>query len=340
MTDAQSEPIRPYWSHDNWFEDASSWLHTALAAADPGYTINGPIERFFASTTSSILRVPTTRGVLYLKESAPLFHYEPALTATISHIAPAHSPHVLLIDKERCYTLMEDVGPTLKERTQKHRDLQLWLRTMPVYAQFQAAMTAHTALLKAWGCPDRSLSRIPMLFNTVLTDTQTLLVGQPGGISATELDRLYAFKPQLVALCQELASYGIPETLHHDDLTAGNVAIDDQRTLFFDWAESAITHPFCSLFIFLRVARYIFEFDEDELARIHDTYLQAWTGYHPLPALHRAFELAQRLAILSRALTWHYIVTHLPESQRAEYRDAPAYWLLLFLNNGVEPDDD
>jgi hypothetical protein len=319
-------------------DDTSSWLQTRLAELN--YTISAPIEDFFSSPTSHVLRIPTTQGNLYLKECSPLFHYEPALSQTISHLAPAHSSHILLIDEERCCMLMEDFGPTLRERTQEQRDLQLWLRALPIFAQFQAAMSPHIALLKAHGCPDRSLFLVPTLFDTLLTDTQTLLVGQPAGVSASELDRLYAFKPQLVALCQELASYGIPETLHHDDLTAGNIAINDQRALFFDWAESAITHPFCSPFILLRAARYIFEFDENDLARMRDAYLQAWTEYHPLPTLRRAFELAQRLAMLSRALTWHYIVTHLPEQERAEFRDAPAYWLLLFLNDGIEPDDD
>ena len=90
----------------------------------------------------------------------------------------------------------------------------------------------------------------------------------------------------------------------------------------------------------MRVARFIFEFDESELASMRDAYLEAWADYGSLPVLRRAFELAQRLAMLSRALTWHYVVTHLPEQERAEFLDAPAYWLLLFLNNGVEPEDN
>jgi aminoglycoside phosphotransferase (APT) family kinase protein len=323
--------------HDRWSEDSASWLQSEVVKLN--YITTGLVEDVFTSATSHVSRVPTTHGYLYLKECAPLFAYEPALTQAISTCVPVHSPHVLLIDEQRCYLLMEDVGTTLKASTQTHRDLALWTRAVATFARFQIATIPHTALLQAHGCPDRTLSTLPTLFDTLLTDAQSLLVDKPGGISTAELAQLYAFKPQLLALCQQLASYGIPETLHHDDLTAGNIALDDRRVLFFDWTESAITHPFCSMFVLLRVARHIFHFDDGSLAHLRDAYLEPWTDdYQPLTALRDAFALSQRLAMLSRALTWHYIVTHLPEQERAESLDASAYWLLLFLHNGVEPE--
>ena len=101
-------------------------------------------------------------------------------------------------------------------------------------------------------------------------------------------------------------------------------------------AESSITHPFCSLFILLRVAKYIFEFSEEELTQMRDVYLAEWITYQPIEHLRTAFELAQRLAILCRCLTWHYIVTHIEERRRGEFEDVTPYWLRLFLHNGEE----
>ncbi len=71
---------------------------------------------------------------------------------------------------------------------------------------------------------------------------------------------------------------------------------------------------------------------------VRDIYLAEWTAYQPMERLLQAFDLAQRLAILSRCLTWHYVVTHMEESARAEFADAPTYWLRLFLYNGIEPE--
>ena len=53
-----------------------------------------------------------------------------------------------------------------------------------------------------------------------------------------------------------------------------------------------------------------------------------------------AFGLAQRLGVLCRALTWTYVVSHVQASAEAiaEIADAPAYWLLLFLDYDDSPE--
>jgi Phosphotransferase enzyme family len=196
-------------------------------------------------------------------------------------------------------------------------------------------MSPHISQLKAAGCPDRSLVRIPDLFDTLLADTSLLLIDQKNGIPADEIEQLNSFKPQLIALCDELASYNIPETLHHDDLTSGNIALNKQGYVFFDWAESSITHPFCSMFILLRVAKYIHEFSEGELVRLRNIYLATWAHYQPIDHLLHAFELAQRLAMLCRSLTWYNVVKHTTE-ERSTIEDSVAYWLRLFWHNGNE----
>jgi hypothetical protein len=71
---------------------------------------------------------------------------------------------------------------------------------------------------------------------------------------------------------------------------------------------------------------------------MRDIYLAEWIAYQPMDRLQRAFELAQRLAMLCRCLTWHYVVTHMEERTRGEFEDVTAYWLRLFLRNGEEPD--
>jgi hypothetical protein len=83
--------------------------------------------------------------------------------------------------------------------------------------------------------------------------------------------------------------------------------------------------------ITLRVARIVRGCDDAALLRIRDAYLASWTRFAALPRLVEAFALAQRLALLVRALTWRDAASHMEPNARLEYGDSPAYWLRLFL---------
>jgi aminoglycoside phosphotransferase (APT) family kinase protein len=139
-------------------------------------------------------------------------------------------------------------------------------------------------------------------------------------------------------MCDELASYHLPETLHHDDFHTRNILINEQGYVFFDWGDAAITHPFISMFVALRSAKYRLEYDDDALLRLRDAYLEPWSTYAPKVQLLGVFEVAQRLGIFSRALTWYQIVLSLEDRAMWEYEDTVPYWLRMFLTN-EEPDE-
>ncbi len=52
-------------------------------------------------------------------------------------------------------------------------------------------------------------------------------------------------------LCDEVAAYGITETLQHDDLHDAQVFVRDGRLLLMDWGDACISHPFFSLSVTL-----------------------------------------------------------------------------------------
>ncbi|NYV78254.1 aminoglycoside phosphotransferase family protein, partial [Streptomyces sp. UH6] len=75
------------------------------------------------------------------------------------------------------------------------------------------------------------------------------------------------------------------------------------RHTFFDWGDSSVTHPFCSLLVTSRVFRY--EYGDEALPRLRDAYLDAWTAPgRTARDLRRALGHALRLAALTRAAAW------------------------------------
>ncbi len=53
--------------------------------------------------------------------------------------------------------------------------------------------------------------------------------------------------PRFAQICDELAAFGIPETLNHGDFHDGNVLVKNGRITLFDWGDGCVAHPFVSL---------------------------------------------------------------------------------------------
>ena len=330
------------WARIGWFDRARAWIEEQVARL--GYTIVTPVEQVHARAWSTVLRVSTTEGMLYFKAVAPGFTHEPGLTQYLSAHWPECVPHVLAVDTERRWMLMKDAGRPLRELLLQGDTLanSVYLeQAFSLYAQFQIETADHTDALLSRGCPDRRLHMLPSLFEQLIADSAILLIGQKGGITETELEQLHEFTPSVREMCDELAGYQLPETLHHDDFHTNNILINERGYVFFDWGDSAVTHPLCSMFTALRSAKYRLHYDDDTLLRLRDAYLEPWSSFASHLSRERllaAFSIAQRLAMLSRALTWYQVISPLEERAKWEYEDAVPYWLKMFLTNR-EPDE-
>lgn len=314
------------WMRPGWFASATIWIDEQLALL--GYTQSAPIEQLVSKSWAAVLRVSTIQGSLYFKAPASAFAFEPALTSTLNQLVPAQVPPVLVIDRQRHWMVMQDGGMSIREDAHDPALLEEALRQ---YAMMQMSLAAHVETLKATGCPDRRLHLLPHLYQEVLAATPFLHIDEPRGLPRGQYEQMLAFAPQLQEMCDELASYQVPESLHHDDLHTGNILFDGERYVFIDLAECCLTHPFCSMFIMLRVAKYILEYDEQALERLRQAYLAPWTRYGPMERLQRALVLAHRLGSLYRALFWYHFMLQLEPDLRWMHWDAVFYFLQVFL---------
>ena len=156
-----------------------------------------------------------------------------------------------------------------------------------------------------------------------------LLVGEENGLTAEQAHRLHALAPSVDSMARELAAFGIPETVQHDDLHSNNVLVRNGRTLVFDWGDSSVSHPFLSLLVLLRgAARDLKAEPESNIVRaVRAAYLGAWSLPLSESDLNRACILADALGRISRALTWHRLAAGLEPAYRAEHRTYVTGWL-------------
>ncbi len=285
------------------------------------------------SPVSVVLAVQTGRRRVYFKDCGALFAHECRLMATLAARFPDSVPGIIGTDDTRHWVLMEDAGPTLRAAIRECGDHSLSEVMVRDFAALQRDTAAIVPDLLALGVPDRRLDQLPHLFETLIADTPALMIGHPDGMTAQDADRLRAFKPGLRDLCERVAAFGLPATLQHDDFHTANTSLNGDRCVFYDWGESAIAHPFYSLLIALRDAKFILHYEDADLIRVRNAYLDGWSAFGSRERLVEALALTHRLAALGRALTWWAVLRAGDEAYRAENGDAVPYWLLTFLND-------
>ena len=188
--------------------------------------------------------------------------------------------------------------------------------------------------LLALGVPDRRVSVLPGLYERLLSDVDALRIDQPLGLSREQYRLLLDLSQRVVELCARLVQYHIPETLNHGDFHDGNVFVRGGRFSFIDWGDSCVSHPFYSLRTVLVSAEISLGLEENipELRPLREAYLEPWTRYESREELLRALDLADRLASINGALTWHRPVSRPEGLPREEYAEPVPALLQEFLD--------
>lgn len=322
------------WTRPDWFEQASGWIQAELARHS--IDLVGAIEQPHVRPWSTVLRVPTDQGDLYFKATSPVLGHEPALTQALSAWRPDCMLQLLATDLDRGWLLMRDAGATLRSQILSVTDLHLWHAILRTYAEVQIELASRADELLALGTLDRRLVTLPAQYEQLLSDAEMLRIDETDGLTADEYRRLRDLVPQFTTMCEQLAGYHIPETLHHDDFHDANIFVRDEHFVFSDWGESCVAHPFFTLLVTLRSVAYRLKLDDQapELLQLRDVYLEPWTRFESRERLREAFALANRVAMVCRVLTWYRVVSSLDDALKAEYADAVPGWLQEFLNAG------
>lgn len=242
----------------------------------------GEPDQFHVRPWSTVVRIPTSRGDVYLKAVPSHLAHEIRLTQWLAARHPERVLAVLAADADRGLMLLPDGGTRLREAASNARG---WERLVCEYAELQLLVAPYAAELLALGVPDRRLGSLPAALAGVL--------------SGSTIAR-YA------AVCADLAAVGLPETIQMDDLHDGNVFADGRRFRVFDWGDASIAHPFVSLGMVLATYARSAGVAPDDAAvgRVRDAYLEPFSHVASLDSLRMAAVLAVRVAPTVRILAW------------------------------------
>ncbi len=276
------------WEDATFLADAVTWVDERLG--ELGLARIGEVEQPHLRTWSTVLRVPTEDGPVWFKANTDSLRHEVLVVDRVSHRVPSRVPALLGRDIGRGWLLMADAGERLREVVAEEQSLSRWPDVLEGVADLHLALEPDVDELLAAGVPDLRLD--------------TLADGYAELVTRLEVEpRFRHALSQVRELVDELASYGVVETLQHDDLHDGQVFVKDGRNLILDWGDAVISHPFFTLSVTLEggIAWGLDDVaDSEDIWPYVDTYLARYAPDRP--ELRDAVPAALRLGWVCRAL--------------------------------------
>ncbi|MFI6822724.1 aminoglycoside phosphotransferase family protein [Micromonospora sp. NPDC050187] len=280
------------WRDPVWLAEVGKWIDDRLG--ELGVTRRGSAAQPHVYPWSTVLRVPTDQGDVWFKANSESLRHEAALVQRIAARRPDVVPPLLAADTATGWMLMPDAGETLRVVTQREQSLDRWHAVLPLYAGVQLDLADEVDDLLALGVPDLRLATLPKAYARLLDE-----------VGADR--RFHDAVPMVADLCDELAGYGLPELLQHDDLHDAQVFVRDGRHLVMDWGDACVSHPFFSLSVTLEggVAWGLEDVqDSVDIAPFRDAYLRPYAERFA-GDLVAAVRVALRLGWVCRAVNGH-----------------------------------
>jgi hypothetical protein len=283
--------VTEQWTAAAFVAEAHAWIDARLA--EVGRTRTGEIEQPHVREWSTVMRIPTEEGDVWFKVNHEPLRHEAGVASLLAQRVPDRVPPLLAADVETGWMLMPDAGRRMREVVTGEGNLDRWPDALAATARIQLACEDDVDAFLAMGVPDLRLSVLPAAYERLLAEH--------GG----ELEpRLRVPVDRVAAECAELASYGIRDTIQHDDLHDGQVFIRDDTALIMDWGDCCVSHPFFTLSVTL-LGVIAWGIDDVAGSEPLDRHLEAYLGPYREQYdgdLDAAARLAMRLGWVCRAI--------------------------------------
>lgn len=298
------DPLRHPYARVNGPHADLAWAQATLRKA--GITITGEPQQIRTWNLSSLWRLPSAAGPLWLKVVPPFFAHEGALIEALHGEAVPQ-----LLGRNGGRLLMAQVaGEDLYDATPAERRSMIDL-----LVALQRRWFGRTGELLAIGLPDW---QAPALSAAIAA----LLQQRSDAIEPTDRPLLAAFAADLPARCAAIAACGLPEGLVHGDFHGGNLRGGAGHPLtLLDWGDSGVGHPLLDMPAFLD------RIPAEQVAPLQAHWCAAWQGAVSGCDPARAARLLAPIASARQALIYQRFLDHIEAAEHPyHHADVPA-WL-------------
>ena len=282
-----------------WFWELREWVADAIRAI--GLELTGPFRQFNASPTFSLIRFETTGRPVWFKAIGEPNLREFRITLELAKRFPEFTPQTLASKPEwNGWLSLEAMGKNLGDT----KDIACWEQAAAALAKLQIESILHCESLLALAAHDlrfdRLFSGIDPFFDLVarLMGEQTKV--PPAILSREDLGLTRMLVDDALTM---LADLEIPSTLGHLDLNPWNIIVSADGSIFLDWAEAYIGHPFFSLQYLLEHFRRDAATAAAHRSQIVDAYKTPWRHLISSDRIDEALALTPLAAVFVYAGT-------------------------------------
>jgi len=288
---------------------AHAWVDEQADAL--GLERTDDVEQPHVRVWSTVLKVPTTAGPVWFKANHGPLQHEAALVTLLAERVPDQVVPLLAADLDRGWMLMRDAGTRMRELVVVEASLERWHPVLDTVARISVALEDDVGGLLAIGVHDLRLATLPASYAALMEEIDAA-------------PRFRAATHRVAELCEQLAAYGIRESVQHDDLHDGQVFVRDGRHWVVDWGDACVSHPFFVLAVALE-GQIAWGLDDVEnsvdTGPFRDTFLAPYEAAYPNLShadLVEAARLATKLGWAARSVNGHLSVDEASTRRRLE----------------------
>ena len=300
-------PLRMHWARTGGPAKLIEWAD--LRMAELGLRRSGPAEQIRTWNLSTLWRLPTPEGALWLKAVPPFFAHEGKLLKALSEsTAGARVPHVLAEDAGR--VLRHEIPGKDFYVVDEARALDMVSRL----TELQQRWLGKTESLLALGLKD---SRAPALSDSI----RKLVARKAPTLGVEERYVLEAFADDLPRRFAEVEHAGLPDGLVHGDFHPGNVRGTDSELRLLDWGDSCVGHPLLDESTFLE------RIPPESVPHVREHWYALLRRMLPGSRPERAAALLAPVVAADKAVTFQAFLDHIEPSEHGYHRADPATFL-------------
>jgi hypothetical protein len=282
-----------------WFPTLRDLVQESIQAIP--LTLSGQFLQFNASSSFSLIRFETDGDAVWFKAVGEPNTREYPLTVALSSRLPTYLPRVLATQPLwNAWMMLEVPGVRLSQTD----DLSAWSNAARDLARMQVASVEMVEDILECQARDTRLETLLRQIRPFFKQLHGLMERQPKSppprLSSSELVQLELdTREVLLALQKE----GLPDSLGHLDLNPENIIALPDRTVFLDWAEGSVGHPFFSFAYLLEHFLRTFGANAPGQSCLIRAYADVWESTPSVTNPEKALSASTFLAVFAHAVS-------------------------------------
>ena len=284
-------PLRMPWAEIGGPATSLAWAGGALA--ELGRTVLGR-RQIRSWNLSSIWRIDTDLGPVWLKEVPPFMAHEAAVLTWL-----ARPTTTVLLGADGRRMLLEDIPGTDRYDAGPAERVGMLASLLDIQTEAVSRLGELTAL----GVPTEYGDDVRVEAETLLPRWLATLSDADDRAVLTDLIDGLAARFAAVEAC------GVPYTLVHGDFHTGNVRSDGTKTVIIDWGDSRLGHPVMDMLLMR-------DWPGGDPAPFAAQWCAHWRRVVPGCEPERVVELMEPVAALRGALIYGMFLRSIEPSER------------------------